>query len=58
LGGSLELEQFEKHDGQMRSKYFDLVEHFPDKIDQLLNALNRIYISQNNVLQKQEKQDL
>ncbi|CAF1071686.1 unnamed protein product [Adineta steineri] len=42
LGGSLELEQFEKHDGQMRSKYFDPVEHFPDKIDQLLNALNRV----------------
>jgi hypothetical protein len=26
----------------MRSKYFDPIEHFPDKIDQLLEALNRV----------------
>ncbi len=25
----------------MRSKYFDPIEHFPEKIDQLLDALNR-----------------
>jgi hypothetical protein len=26
----------------MRSEYFDPIEHFPEKIDQLLNALNRV----------------
>jgi len=26
----------------MRSKYIDPIEHFPDKIDQLLDALNRV----------------
>jgi hypothetical protein len=31
-----------ERDEQMRSKYFDPIEHFPDKIDQLLDALNRV----------------
>ena len=26
----------------MRPQYFDPIEHFPDKIDQLLDALNRV----------------
>jgi hypothetical protein len=26
----------------MRSQYFDPIEHFPDKIDQLLDAINRV----------------
>jgi hypothetical protein len=26
----------------MRSKYIDPIEYFPDKIDQLLEALNRV----------------
>jgi hypothetical protein len=26
----------------MRSEYFDPIERFPDRIDQLLNALNRV----------------
>jgi hypothetical protein len=26
----------------MRSKYFDPIEHFPEKMDQLLDAINRV----------------
>ncbi|CAF3719225.1 unnamed protein product, partial [Adineta steineri] len=29
-------------------EYVDPIEHFPEKIDQLLNALNRLYTNQNN----------
>jgi len=42
FGRSNELERFEERDEQMRSKYIDPIEHFPDKIDQLLDALNRV----------------
>jgi hypothetical protein len=31
-----------EYDEQMRSKYFHTIENFPDKIDQLLDALNRV----------------
>jgi hypothetical protein len=40
LGGSNEFER----EVQIRSKYMDPIEHFPDKIDQLLDALNRVGI--------------
>jgi hypothetical protein len=40
LGGSNEFER----DAQMRPKYLDPIEHFPDKMDQLLDALNRVKI--------------
>ncbi len=33
----------EENDIRMRSQYFDLVEHFPDKVDQLLDAINRVW---------------
>ena len=26
----------------MRSQYFDPIEHFPDRIDQLLDAINKV----------------
>ncbi len=42
FGRSNELERFEERDEQMRSKYIDPIENFPDKIDQLLDALNRV----------------
>ncbi len=42
FGRSNELERFEERDEQMRSKYIDPIEYFPDKIDQLLEALNRV----------------
>ena len=32
----------EERDEEMRSKYYDPIEHFPDRIDQLLDALNRV----------------
>ncbi len=35
-------EIFEERDSQMRSQYFDPIEHFPDRIDQLLEGLNRV----------------
>ncbi|CAF4177979.1 unnamed protein product, partial [Rotaria sordida] len=31
----------EERDSQMRSQYFDSIENFPDKIDQLLEAINK-----------------
>ncbi len=33
---------YEERDALMRSEYFDPIERFPDKIDQLLDALNRV----------------
>jgi hypothetical protein len=33
----------EEWDAAMRAEYFDPIERFPEKIDQLLNALNRVY---------------
>lgn len=39
-------EIYEEQDKRMREEYRDLIEHFPEKIDQLLNALNRVYFMQ------------
>ncbi len=36
-----ELKRFEERDEQMGSKYYDPTEHFPNKTDQFLDALNR-----------------
>jgi len=35
----------EERDALMRSEYFDPIQHFPEKIDQLLNALNRVCLT-------------
>ncbi|UJR18699.1 hypothetical protein I4U23_005606 [Adineta vaga] len=35
-----------ERDARMRSEYYDSIERFPEKIDQLMNALNQIYIDQ------------
>jgi hypothetical protein len=40
-----EEEIHEERDAVMRSEYFDPIEHFPDRIDQLLDAINRVYLS-------------
>ncbi|CAF1234789.1 unnamed protein product [Adineta steineri] len=40
------LEMEEERDSQIRSQYVDPIEHFPNKIDQLLEALDRIYRDQ------------
>jgi hypothetical protein len=37
-----EQEIHEEQDASLRSEYFDPIEHFPDKVDQLLDALNRV----------------
>lgn len=37
-----ELEIQEERDSRMRSQYFDPIENFPDRIDQLLEKLNRV----------------
>jgi hypothetical protein len=42
IGKSIKLKQMEEQDEQMRWKYFHPVENFPEKIDQLLEALNRV----------------
>ncbi|UJR16862.1 hypothetical protein I4U23_003760 [Adineta vaga] len=41
-----DYEIHEEKDIMMREEYHDPVEHFPEKMDQLLTALNRVYISQ------------
>ncbi|CAF1263903.1 unnamed protein product [Adineta steineri] len=42
----------EERDCRMRSQYVDPIENFPDKIDQLLEAIDRIYIDQKKELLK------
>jgi hypothetical protein len=37
-----EIEMQEDKDVRMRSQYFDPIENFPDKIDQLLEGLNQV----------------
>ncbi|CAF4146169.1 unnamed protein product, partial [Adineta steineri] len=48
----------EEQDCRMRSQYFDPIENFPDRIDQLLEALNRIYIDQKRELSRLDKAGL
>ncbi len=36
------MELIEERDEQMREKYCNPIEAFPNKIDELLNALNRV----------------
>ncbi|CAF1417023.1 unnamed protein product [Adineta steineri] len=38
------VESFELSYEQFREKYSNPFEHFPDKIDQLLNAINRVSV--------------
>ena len=42
LGRSTEMYRQQEYDEEMRSKYVDPVENFPGKMDQLLDALNRV----------------
>jgi hypothetical protein len=42
LGMKSDLEMLEERDEVMRNKYHDPIERFPDKIGQLLDALNRV----------------
>jgi len=35
-------EIMEERDSQMRSQYFDPIENFPDRMDQLLESLNQV----------------
>jgi hypothetical protein len=42
MGRSNELRRMEDYDEQMRSKYVDPIGNFPDKIDQLFDALDRV----------------
>jgi hypothetical protein len=37
-----ETEILEERDSRMRSQYFDPIESFSDRIDQLLEGLNRV----------------
>ncbi|CAF0882123.1 unnamed protein product [Adineta steineri] len=43
-------EIYEIQDSRMHSQYVDPIENFPDKIDQLLEAIDRIYIDQKKEL--------
>ena len=42
LKKATEEEMQEVRDARMRSEYHDPIERFPEKIDQLLDALNRV----------------
>ena len=44
-----EIDRFIERDEQMRSKYVDPIENFPDKIDQLLAALNLVRLDMNSL---------
>ncbi|CAF4459945.1 unnamed protein product [Rotaria sp. Silwood2] len=45
----------EKQDSRMRGQYFHPIENFPDRIDQLLEAISRLYIGQQADLLRLEK---
>ncbi|CAF1585523.1 unnamed protein product [Adineta ricciae] len=51
--GLKEQDDDEKHDASIRQEYFDSVANFPEKMDQLLGALNRVYMDQ-----KTEKEEI
>ncbi|CAF1484404.1 unnamed protein product, partial [Adineta steineri] len=53
-----QLEIQEERDCRIRSQYFDPIENFPDRMDQLLEALNRIYIDQKKELARLNKAGL
>jgi len=42
LGKQNESEIMEERDEEMRGKYHHPIEHFPDKIDQFLDVLDRV----------------
>jgi hypothetical protein len=39
-----EEEIYEERDARMRSQYYDPIERFPERMDQLLNSLNRVIL--------------
>ncbi|CAF3982665.1 unnamed protein product [Rotaria sordida] len=45
----------EEQDSRMRSQYFDPIENFPDRIDQLLEVITRLYINQKADLLRLQK---
>ncbi|CAF1181508.1 unnamed protein product [Adineta steineri] len=45
----------EERDCRMHSQYFDPIENFPDRMDEFLQALNKIYIDQKIELSRLEK---
>ena len=42
LLGMKKLDSWEEQDQRMRSQYYDPIENFPEKMDQLLTALNQV----------------
>ncbi|CAF0960195.1 unnamed protein product [Adineta steineri] len=51
----IQAEIQEERDCRVRSQYVDPIENFPNKMDQFLEALNRIYIDQKIELSRLEK---
>ncbi|CAF4210560.1 unnamed protein product, partial [Adineta steineri] len=41
----------------MRLEYFDPIEGFPERIDQLLDAINRLYMTQISERSRMEKDE-
>ena len=57
--GSDESSRHEEYDQLMRSKYVDPVRNFPDKIDQLFSALDRVtFVSLNDALTNLSSSDI
>ncbi|CAF1417311.1 unnamed protein product, partial [Adineta steineri] len=48
----------EERDSRMRSQYFDPIENFSDRIDQLLEAVDKIYVDQKRELTRLDKAGL
>ncbi|CAF1632650.1 unnamed protein product, partial [Adineta ricciae] len=48
---------YAQKDAQMRSQYCDPIESFPEKVDQMLIKLNKLYIDQKIELQRLDKLD-
>ncbi|CAF1394655.1 unnamed protein product [Adineta ricciae] len=52
-----ELERQAQLDSRMHLQYFDPIENFPDRVAQLLEVTNRLYIDQRNELLRLQKRE-
>ncbi|CAF4464962.1 unnamed protein product, partial [Adineta steineri] len=55
IGKRSGLKILEEQNEEIHIKYYDPIEQFPNKIDQLLAALNRIYMNQQTYQTKKER---
>ncbi|CAF0788844.1 unnamed protein product [Adineta steineri] len=53
-----EEDDYEARDVVMRSEYFHPIERFPERIDELLDVINRIYMTQKMEISKMDEIDI